>query len=328
MMENRFETPILLITFNRPDYVRRVLTEIRKQQPSELYVCQDGPREENEKDQINIHEVRNVINELVDWPCNLHTLFQEKNLGCGPGPAKGISWFFDSVEKGIIIEDDAVPHQDFFQYAEELLERYKGDASVRAIGSMNVDRHKWGDGSYYFSMMNRNLCAWATWRRAWKDFDINMADISRSKLSSALGKYGCGILEREYWCDRLFEIHKDGCGGASWDMQFFMSIWLNHGKGIIPYVNLSSNIGTVGEATHQLGLGNIIDNIPTCPILPLVHPSNKNIQSKADDEFHFRYFESDKINWGKCYSLYNVLLRRLKRLIGFKGSLRKKFGIS
>ena len=42
-------------------------------------------------------------------------------------------------------------------------------------------------------------------------------------------------------------------------MQFFMSIWLNHGKGIIPNVNLSSNIGTVDDATHRMSPGNIID---------------------------------------------------------------------
>ena len=135
-------TPILLITFNRPDHVRQVLIEIRKQQPAQLFVCQDGAREGNENDRVKCQEVHDVITELVDWPCELHTLYQEKNLGCGPGPAAGITWFFEHVEMGIILEDDAVPHPDFFEYASILLEKYKDDESVRAKGSMNEDTQK------------------------------------------------------------------------------------------------------------------------------------------------------------------------------------------
>lgn len=316
--------PILLITFNRPDCVRQVLTEIRKQQPPLLFVCQDGAREGNLFDAERVQEVRNVIIELVDWPCELHTLYQDKNLGCGPGPAEGISWFFDHVEMGIILEDDAVPHPDFFEYAAILLDKYKDDDTVCAIGSMNVDTQKWGEGSYYFSMMNRNLCAWATWRRAWQAFDLRLIDVSKYHMQRVLRKYGCTAIEREYWCDRLSEIQKDGCGGASWDMQFFMSIWLNGGKGIIPNVNISSNIGTVGEATHQMAAGNIIDNVPTHPILPLIHPSTKDVQCEADRQFHYRYFEPGKENWPLWLVCYNILNRRVKKLLGIKGSIRKR----
>lgn len=319
-----FQTPILLITFNRPDHVYQVLTEIRKQQPEQLYVCQDGARDDNPIDAERVGQVRQVIQELVDWPCELHTLYQEKNLGCGPGPAAGIGWFFEHVDMGIILEDDTVPHPDFFEYASTLLEKYKNDNSVRAIGSMNVDTQKWGDGSYYFSMMNRNLCAWATWRRAWQAFDLRLLDVSKCRMQRVLRKYGCTAIEREYWCDRLSEIQKDGCNNASWDMQFFMSIWLNSGKGIIPNVNISSNIGTVGEATHQMAAGNIIDNVPTHPILPLVHPSTTDIQKEADRQFHYRYFEPGKQNWPWWLVIYNILNRRVKKLFGIKGSIRKR----
>lgn len=318
-----FKTPILLITFNRPNHVRQVLTEILKQEPQYLYVCQDGVREGNENDRVKCQEVRDVIKELTSQYANehpqftLHTLYQSKNLGCGPGPAAGITWFFENVEQGIIIEDDAVPHPDFFGFAEELLERYKDDTDVRAIASMNVDTRKWGDGSYYFSMMNRNLCAWATWRRAWNDFDLYLRQIPWRKLDKALKKYGCTFYEREYWLDRLAEVQKNAQGGKSWDMQFFMSIWLNNGKGIIPNVNLSSNIGTVGEGTHLMGKGNMIDNIPSHPILPLKHPISTKIQSEADREFHRRYFESQPNSMMRFIAKLN---KRIKRITGHQGS--------
>lgn len=319
-------TPVLLITFNRPEHTRKVLEAILSQSPLDLYVFQDGVRSGNVTDLKKSEQVKTVIKTLVESGSNTraHYFFSEENLGCGPGPAKAISWFFENVEQGIILEDDAVPHPDFFIYAEELLERYKNNTSIYAIGSMNIDTRKWGDGSYYFSMMNRNLCAWATWRRAWQRFDINLTGITRRRLGNALHRYGCGFLERSYWCDRLDEIHKDGCEGKSWDMQFFMSIWLNHGKGIIPNVNLSSNIGTVDDATHQMSPGNIIDNIPTSPILPLHHPSSEEIQHVADKEFHFRYFDPKKRNWHFTMKCRYAMNKWLKRLVGHRGPWIKK----
>ena len=318
-------TPILLITFNRPEHTRMVLSSIMSIQPKDLYVFQDGAREEREDDSRKCAEVQQVIKSLTaETSTRLHLFLSDNNLGCGPGPASAISWFLNEVEQGIIIEDDAVPHPDFFPYASMLLERYKDDPSVFAIGSMNVDLHPWGDGSYYFSMMNRNLCAWATWRRAWKHFDLQMRDVSISHLNKALKHYHCSLLEREYWCDRLREIRDNVCDGKSWDMQFFMSIWLNNGKGVIPNVNLSSNIGTVGEATHSMAAGNLIDSVPTKPILPITHPSQSWIQHESDKQFHFRYFEPGKEGWSKGKSIYYVLNKRLKHLLGHQGPWIKK----
>ena len=316
------KTPILLICFNRPNYVRKVVESISRAAPETLFVFQDGAR--NESDLKKCVEVRRVIENEINWSCDLHLFYSDKNLGCGPGPATAISWFFSFVDKGIILEDDAVPHPDFYPYASELLNRFNDDDSVFAIGSMNVDAHSWGNGSYYFSRMNRNLCAWATWRRAWMKFDIQMKGISRNHLNHALKYYHCGLLEREYWCDRLVEVHKDGCRGMSWDMQFFMSIWINQGKGIIPNVNLSSNIGTVGEATHAMVAGNIIDNVPTHSILPLIHPQKEDIQFEADRQFHFLYFEPGKKNWSSLQILYYFINKRIKRLLGHQGPWIKR----
>lgn len=321
-----FSIPILFITFNRPQHTRKVLEVIMAAQPQNLYVFQDGAREDNTEDCLKCGEVRRVISSLTeDVPARLNTFYSDRNLGCGPGPAAALNWFFAQNEMGIVLEDDAVPHPDFFLYCEELLLRYKDDVSVMAIGSMKIAQEKkHGDGSYYFSMMNRNLCAWATWRRAWKCFDIGLEHVSRRDLSRALRKYGCGVLERYYWCDRLDEVHEDLCGGKSWDMQFFMSIWIHHGKGIIPNVNLSSNIGTVGEGTHVMGEGNIIENLPTESILPLVHPASFEIMHDADKQFHFTYFEPNKKQWGEGKIFYYAVNKALKRLVGHKGPWIKR----
>ena len=323
--------PILLITFNRPDHVRQVLTEILKQNPQDLYVCQDGARENNTIDCAKCQEVREVINELTSTYAisnkefRLHTLYQDMNLGCGPGPAAGISWFFNQVEMGIILEDDAVPHPDFFEYATILLEKYKDDESVRAIGSMKLYDEKFGDGSYYFSMMNRTLCAWASWRRAWNYFDYEMKQYSIKDLRKAMKRYGATLREIEYWQERLEEIHVDCLGGSSWDQQFWMTIWLTGGKGICPNSNLSSNIGFDQFGTHTTDSNNVGSERPTEPILPLTHPSDTSVQRESDLLFHKTYFCPWMYGKAGLKRLPNRINKRIKRLVGHKGPWKMLF---
>lgn len=321
-----FTTPILLITFNRPDHVRQVLAEILKQEPLDLYICQDGARAGNDVDRIKCQEVRDVINELTSAYAighsnfTLHTLYQEHNLGCGPGPAAGISWFFEHVEMGIILEDDAVPHPDFFEYASTLLEKYKDDESVRAIGSMKLYDEKFGDGSYYFSMMNRTLCAWASWRRAWRHFDYEMKQYSVKDLNAAMKTYGATLREREYWQERLEEIHVDCLGGSSWDQQFWMTIWLTGGKGICPNSNLSTNIGFDEFGTHTTDGTNVGSCRQLEDILPLVHPTDTSIQRKADLLFHKTYYAPWEYGWRGIKRIPYRWNKRIKRLLGVNGS--------
>ena len=83
-------TPVLLITFNRPEHTSRVLSAIREQEPRELFVFQDGAREGNDSDLKRCASVRNIVRRLVEWDCELHTFYSDRNLGCGAGPMTAI----------------------------------------------------------------------------------------------------------------------------------------------------------------------------------------------------------------------------------------------
>jgi hypothetical protein len=315
-----FKTPILLIAFNRPDHTRQVFDAIKKQRPAHLFVFQDGARAGNERDAVNCPAVRAIVDESIDWTCDFHTFYSEKNLGCGKGPATGISWFFEHVEQGIIFEDDAVPAPDFFGYAEELLERYKNEDSIKVIGSMHLDGKQYGKGSYHFSMTNRSLCAWATWKRSWLTFDYYMKNITVKDVKRAFRHYHATFRETEYWCDRLEEIHTDRLGESSWDMQFIMSIWLNKGIGIFPNVNLSSNIGFDSEGTHTLSSQSAAANLKVDSILPLIHPSKIKICRKADLNYHKLYFQPMEYGLQGFKRWPYRMNKRIKSLFGVKGS--------
>lgn len=281
------KTPILLITFNRPEHTWRVLTEILKQEPQDLYVCQDGARDGNKNDRIKCQEVRDVINELTSAyaianKCfKLHTLYQPVNLGCGPGPAAGITWFFKNVEQGIVMEDDCLPHSDFFMYCEELLERYKENPQVQFINAtLYHDRWKCA-GSYGFSHY-MVTGAWAAWKRSWKGFDLDLHTLDAEVFRRQVYQLVKSRTEADWWYAKVLETQRDTEKKSYWDYQMQIHLFLNSALTIHPKVNLISNIGFDAEGTHTLTNDGRGDK-SVFPILPLTHPDEIVIKDNALD---------------------------------------------
>jgi hypothetical protein len=279
-------TPILLLAFNRPASTRQVFEEIRKIKPERLYLASDGPRISNSSDSEKVEEVRKYLLSSVDWPCEVKTLFRNENVGCGKAVSSALSWFFEQVEDGIILEDDCLPHPEFFPYCEEMLNRYRMVEKVKFIGGANFqDGTKMGEASYYFSMYN-HVWGWASWRRVWKQYNYTLNGISWSDLQHYLRQQGFREDEIVYW-EEIFTMMKIN-PIDTWDYQLTFSTWHHAGLSIIPNVNLVSNIGFGEGATHTKDRHESVSNIKTCNIFPIVHAKEVKICRKADRRFFNR----------------------------------------
>ncbi|MHB8913395.1 MAG: hypothetical protein ACYC4I_00025 [Minisyncoccota bacterium] len=290
-----FSVPVLFVIFNRPDTAQKVFDEIRKAQPKYLYVAADGPREGNEKDERLCRESRAIIGQ-VDWPCEVKTLFRDKNLGCKMGVSSAISWFFENVEAGIILEDDCVPHQSFFRFAGDMLEKYKDEERVMMVTGLNpVNTYKTST-SYYFSR-HFSIWGWATWRRAWQKYDIDMREWPRVKVEG-LEKYYPDPYARSSM-EEAFE--KTYLGKIdTWDAQWALTGLVHDGLCIVPARNLISNIGLYG--VHFSGEASFHQNLPTFDIYQqtLVHPVRIKENATYDSTlykktFHPKFKLSNKI---------------------------------
>src|SRR5258708_18548382 len=124
------ETPVLYLVFNRPEETKLSFASIRNARPKYLFIAADGARKEKPEEEELCHSVREYILKNIDWDCAVKTLFHKDNLGCGRAPSSAISWFFEQVDMGIIIEDDVVPNHSFYRFHSELLERYKNNKQV------------------------------------------------------------------------------------------------------------------------------------------------------------------------------------------------------
>lgn len=305
--EAPLKTAVLFLVFNRPDTTRRVFESIRRAKPPRLYVAADGPRPGREGESLRCEETRRIAT-AVDWPCEVRTLFRDTNLGCKRAVSSAISWFFQHEEQGIILEDDCLPHEDFFPFCETLLDRYVADERVWAITGDNFQNGvRRGESSYYFSRYN-HVWGWASWRRAWQKADMDIRFWPSWKRSLSWRETIPDPVERRYWekiFDRVYQNEID-----TWDYPWTASVWYHGGLTATPNVNLVSNIGFGAEATHTKE-NSPVANMQTHGIYPLVHPGDVRRDADAD-----RY-DFDHNFDGRYLRFPRSLVRLPRRVVGW-----------
>lgn len=246
-MSSGYQTPILFLVFNREDTAQIVFNEIKKRKPKYLYVAADGPRAHKEGEAENCKRARAIINQ-VDWDCEVKTLFRESNLGCGRAVSEAITWFFENVEKGIILEDDCLPDPTFFPYMEELLLKYENDERISAISGDNFISEILPNEESYFFGIYHHIWGWGSWSRAWKDYDLKMKKWITSRDAGLMENIFSNKVEREYWTN-IFNSCSEG-KIDTWDYQWAFTCWSKQKLVIHPSVNLVKNIGFDERATH------------------------------------------------------------------------------
>lgn len=281
-------TPVVLIAFNRPDTTARVFEAIRQAEPSRLLLIADGPRPDRPEDVERCAAVRAII-EHVDWECDVLTNFAQGNMGCKRRVSSGLDWVFGQVDEAIILEDDCLPHPTFFRFCDELLARYRDDERMMTISGVNLHLGRQRTRqSYYFSRY-LHCWGWATWRRAWGHYDVEM------KLWPGMrdGRWLEDILRDRravaYW-SRMFDWTHGG-RIDTWDYQWVFACWIQSGLAIVPNVNLVSNIGFGPEATHTKHMDRFANLPPHAMGFPLCHPSFVIRDDQADritQRVHYR----------------------------------------
>ena len=275
----QLNTPILFLIFNRPNLTQSVFNEIKKIRPKQLFVVADGAK--NDEEWKLCRQTREIINQ-IDWDCEVHKNYSDKNLGCKVKVSSGIGWFFENVEQGIILEDDCLPNESFFSYCQELLKKYKNNNRIMCISGDNFQDGKVrGEGSYYFSIHN-HCWGWATWRRSWKFYDVNMETFPKFKKENNIKKILNKKNAQKYWLKIFGKTLNDKID--TWAYQWTYTCWSQGGLTCLPNVNLVSNIGFDNRGTHTTNKNDKNANIPAKEIkFPLVHPEIIKTNVKADN---------------------------------------------
>lgn len=248
-METTFKTPILFLIFNRSETTQKVFNQIKLIKPKFLYVAADGPRTNKMGEKQICEETRNIIKQ-IGWDCDLKTLYRDRNYGCRIAVSEAISWFFDAVDEGIILEDDVLPDLTFFRYCEILLERYRNDTRIYHINGTNFLSEKLPN-DYYFSRYPI-IWGWATWKRAWQSYDLNMKDFPIVKKLKSLNSILSTKDEQKHFYHSYQKMYINKFN--TWDTQWMFTVMKNNGIAISPNTNLICNIGMDNDSTTHIFL--------------------------------------------------------------------------
>jgi hypothetical protein len=294
----RLKTPVLLLIFNRPEQTLKVVEQIRLQQPTQLFIAADGPRSGKPGEAAQCEETKQAVLQQIDWDCDVKTLFRINNQGCGKAVSNAIDWFFEQVEEGIILEDDCVPDPTFFSFCTDMLEYYRNDEKIMHISGTNYQMgHIRGDGSYYFSRY-AHIWGWASWRRAWKKYDYTLEKY-KSLPQEGLNKRLRTDLQHIY--DKKID---------TWDIQWFMTVWFNKARTVIPNTNLIRNIGYGKQATHTKHIPAWFRKLTYGSIPVIKHPTSVEIDEGADR------FSADTLY--KSYYIIYAVKKIVKKVLRHK----------
>lgn len=279
---NALNTPVLFLIFNRPETTRLVFEAIRKVKPKQLFIAADGPRANKEGEAEKCLQTRLIV-ENIDWDCSVKTLFRDKNMGCGKAVSGAISWFFEHVEEGIILEDDCLPNNSFFEYCATMLDYYRNNEKVMFISGDSALSEKFADPkneTYYFSAIPR-VWGWATWKKCWDSYIFDFSKTSSYSFHKKLKNYFDDKRMINFWRWTFFRMqHQDI---DTWDYQWGFSIWMKNGLAVTPFVNMISNIGFGTDATHTTGdEESTRNNLPVYEIESIIHPQTIKQNKELD----------------------------------------------
>ena len=115
------DTPVLYITFARPEYASQSFAAIKKAQPKKLYFYSNKARTDRPDEVARNEEVRSYVKQ-IDWDCEVKTWFREDYVDVYTSLWGAIDWLFDNEEKGIIIEEDVVASLTFYSFVDQIIE--------------------------------------------------------------------------------------------------------------------------------------------------------------------------------------------------------------
>lgn len=271
--------PVLFCIFNRPELTQRVFQRIRDARPSKLMIVSDAARRNHPGESLRVDQCRSIA-QNVDWDCDVVTNFAENNMGCKRRIASGISWALEQSDDVIVLEDDCLPDPTFFGYCSELLDRYRDHPQIAMISGNNFQPTSRTDASYYFSHWP-HIWGWATWKRAWKQFDPDVSDWPQQKNTDFFKDIFPLAADRRHW-EQVMDNQHAGLIDT-WDFPWAYACWKTGGLSILPDQNLVTNIGFGVDATHTTDAESCLAGLPTRPLHEIFHSDSIQRHHAADD---------------------------------------------
>lgn len=304
------KTPVLLITFARPEYAAKSFAAIRNAKPPTLYLYNNAPRSTNKDEVLRNSQVRQILNN-VDWECDLKTFYRDEHVDVYTSIYSAIDWIFDNEEQAIIIEEDCVASLAFFDYCEKLLSIYKNEKKVWMLTGDNFTPEGNPPDMPYFFTRYGHIYGWASWSDRWNNQDRKLSGLGDLIKSKHFYTYFGDERRGKYFEKMFVKFYKKLGKYNPWDFIKSYNMIASSTYAIIPSINLVSNIGVSGQHNKNIKPSkNHNLPIPTFSEFKFDKLLSE-IEPTTYDDYHFQHHY-----WLRRVSLpsrvFNKILRILK----------------
>jgi GR25 family glycosyltransferase involved in LPS biosynthesis len=242
--------PIILFTYNRPWHTKQVLDKLvlnEEAKDSILYIYCDGAKENAGQVALDkINEVRALVKSESRFKQVL-VKEQLKNKGLANSIIDGVTEIINKHGTAIILEDDIVPEKGFLQYMNTALDMYKQNEKVGCIHAWNyvLDTRNYKESTFF--LKGADCWGWATWKRAWDEFNPNGTELL-NKISSSRSAFEFNRKGTQKFVDML----KQQIEGKndSWAIRWYASLFLNNKYCLHPTNAIVKNIGFDSSGVH------------------------------------------------------------------------------
>jgi FkbM family methyltransferase len=238
------KTAVALFVYNRPEHTQQVLNGIRSGKVGKLFIFCDAPKDPSTPD--HQHELVKGIIEAIDW-CETEIFYSPANLGLARSIIGGVSLLLERHERIVVLEDDCVPADGYFDFMEQCFDRYQHDDQVMAISGYNIPITLPSSYAYdvYFSCRPCSW-GWGTWRNRWEKFDPQVKGYEemagKDALQTAFNRGGNDMFPM---LAKQLSAKLD-----SWAIRWCYSVFVHEGVCLYPTKSLISNIGFDGSGVH------------------------------------------------------------------------------
>jgi hypothetical protein len=297
-MIRTIQHPLVLVFYNRPKSLDRLLSSIKKYRFKKIYLISDGPK--NDKDIKLVNECRKKIKNF-NFNCKVHKKFQKENLGLKKNIITGLNWVFKKETTAIILEDDCIPSVEFFIFVSEMLKKFKNDKNISSVcGTNHLSIWKENSNSYIISK-NFHSWGWATWANKWKNVNFEVHKLIKQTNKNKMIKYLGSWRAYYYWLLILKKIDNNKID--SWAYLWNYANFLKKKKHIIPSINLISNFGVGKNSTNTKKLpykyvpSNKINKRKFFPLKFRIKENNSNVFDKNVEDIVYSKSLKNRILW-------------------------------
>lgn len=247
----------LIVAFQRPQNVERLLSRLSVTPPSKVVLAVDGPR--NHRERAVTLQVLGVA-ASCPWKGDVEIWEQESNLGLRRHMSDSISRFLTENGAGVILEEDCLPSPTFLPYAAHALQRYRDDSRVSMISGNRFGRSFPPDRPAVLSR-HHHIWGWATWESRWTQHlgVLNRWGAVRDEV--LLQTFPDDSCSQDFWRTRIDEVLDND--ENSWAYRWTAANWALDRFAVLPGCNLVVNQGISGTtATHTKSVNSYIRRTP------------------------------------------------------------------